>query len=221
MEEFRPSSYQEYGGGDGGRNLEIIDGNVLKYVHKPCYASTYPPPFDHHHHQKQTVPKKKKKSSSLSIKSWWNDPKMKRKMRLTGYKMYAIEGKIKTSLKKAHKWIKKKPLETPSLKISFDAAFQSYAKKSCSGIAGKNSEGTGIPVLAKKLHAQNEDGSVISAYVTDAKSLSEICDTCIFKHVLRKENGLARGETTYLVERVPLFAASAVEKDRRRSDPSN
>ncbi|KAB2005985.1 hypothetical protein ES319_D11G309000v1 [Gossypium barbadense] len=108
MEEFRPSSYQEYGGGDGGRNLEIIDGNVLKFVHKPCYASTYPPPFDHHHHQKQTVPKKKKKSSSLSIKSWWNDPKMKRKMRLTGYKMYAIEGKIKTSLKKAHKWIKKK-----------------------------------------------------------------------------------------------------------------
>ncbi|MBA0770979.1 hypothetical protein Gotri_019516, partial [Gossypium trilobum] len=37
--------------------------------------------------------------------------------------------------------------------------------------------------IVKKLHAQNEDGSVISAYITDAKSLSEICDTCIFKHV--------------------------------------
>ncbi|MBA0818780.1 hypothetical protein Gohar_028141, partial [Gossypium harknessii] len=126
------------------------------------------------------------------------------------------------------------PLETPSLKISFDAAFQSYAKKSCSGIAGKNSEGTVLGsrmiinnhartypfaaealaclqtiqvvldlgyrdvviegdsrTVVKKLHAQNEDGSVISAYITDAKSLSEICDTCIFKHVLRKENGLA------------------------------
>ncbi|MBA0859268.1 hypothetical protein Goshw_005126, partial [Gossypium schwendimanii] len=197
MEEFRPSSYQEYGGGDGGRNLEIIDGNVLKYVHKPCYASTYPPPFDHHHHKKQTVPKKKKKSSSLSIKSWWNDPKMKRKMRLTGYKMYAIEGKIKTSLKKAHKWIKKK--------------YRSIVHAEALALVIEGDSRT----IVKKLHAQNEDGSVISAYITDAKSLSEICDTCIFKHVLRKEKGLARGETTYLVERVPLFAASAVEKDRR------
>ncbi|XP_022720156.1 uncharacterized protein LOC111277974 [Durio zibethinus] len=102
MEEFRPS--YEVSRGDGGRNTEIIDTNMLKYVNK-VYFGRSQPSFD----QNQVDKKKKKKSSStMSIKSWWNEPKMKRKRRLTKYKMYALEGKVKDSLKKGHRWIKNK-----------------------------------------------------------------------------------------------------------------
>ncbi|MBA0765571.1 hypothetical protein Gotri_014740 [Gossypium trilobum] len=124
-----------------------------------------------------------------------------------------------------------KPPKPPSLKISFDAALQSYTKKSCMGIVGRNSERTVLGLrmiinnhvptplatealaclqviqmgldmgfrdvvierdsltIVKKLHAQNEDGSVISAYITNAKSLSEIYYRCNFKHVFLAADG--------------------------------
>ncbi|XVE89579.1 hypothetical protein DITRI_Ditri20bG0007400 [Diplodiscus trichospermus] len=105
MEEFRPSHWVTTGG--DGRNLEIINFNTIKYANK-VYSSQSdqlsfdPPPFDQKHIEK------KRNKSSMSIKSWWNEPKMKRKRRLTKYKMYAFEGKLKESLKKGHKWIKNK-----------------------------------------------------------------------------------------------------------------
>ncbi|KAM7279198.1 hypothetical protein ACFE04_006332 [Oxalis oulophora] len=57
-----------------------------------------------------TVYKKRKDSSSShsSLKSWWNDPETKRKKRVAKYKLYAMEGKVKSSLKKSVKWMKKK-----------------------------------------------------------------------------------------------------------------
>ncbi|XWS64463.1 hypothetical protein CRYUN_Cryun05aG0006200 [Craigia yunnanensis] len=82
MEEFRPS-YREIARRDG-RKLEIIDTNMLKYGTK------------------------KRNKSSMSIKSWWNEPNMERKRRLAKYKMSALEGKVKDSLKKGHRWIRKK-----------------------------------------------------------------------------------------------------------------
>ncbi|KAK8633561.1 hypothetical protein V6N13_014406 [Hibiscus sabdariffa] len=106
MEEFRPSPYQVYGDGGGGRRLEIIDDGVLKCANgTTCYGLAYPPspPFNH----KCVVSMKKKKNSDFSIERW-SEPNIKRKMRITGYKMYAMEGKLKNTLKKAHKWIKKK-----------------------------------------------------------------------------------------------------------------
>ncbi|KAL4377160.1 hypothetical protein GQ457_02G036840 [Hibiscus cannabinus] len=106
MEEFRPSPYQVYGDGGGGRRLKIIDGSVSKRTNKTtCYDSAYPPtpPCN----RKCVVSMKEKKNPDLSIE-WWSEPNMKRKMRITGYKMYAMEGKFKNTLKKAHKWIKKK-----------------------------------------------------------------------------------------------------------------
>ncbi|KAF9681518.1 hypothetical protein SADUNF_Sadunf05G0009900 [Salix dunnii] len=36
-----------------------------------------------------------KKSSS-----WWNSPETKRKKRVAGYKFYAVEGRVKSSVKK-------------------------------------------------------------------------------------------------------------------------
>ena len=104
MEEFRPS-YWELARGDG-RKLEIIEANMLKYVNKVYFGRSQPsfelPSFD-----KKQVGKKRNKSS-MSIKSWWNEPKWERKRRLAKYKMYAFEGKLKDALKKGHRWIKKK-----------------------------------------------------------------------------------------------------------------
>lgn len=57
---------------------------------------------------------KKRKSSSnnsasliFSVKSWYNNSEQKRKRRMTKYKIYAMEGKVKKSLKKCYNWIKK------------------------------------------------------------------------------------------------------------------
>lgn len=49
---------------------------------------------------------KMKKVKGIS-KSWsLNDPELKRKKRVAGYKIYAAEGKMKGSLKKSLRWIK-------------------------------------------------------------------------------------------------------------------
>lgn len=116
MGEFRRPSDRNLTRGDG-RNMEIIDANVLKYVNQVYFSR--PPPqqqpysfdspssFDKKQHVAATNNKRRNnKRSSMSIKSWWNDPNLKRKRRLTKYKMYALEGKLKESLKKGQRWIK-------------------------------------------------------------------------------------------------------------------
>nr|KJB26314.1 hypothetical protein B456_004G237400 [Gossypium raimondii] len=110
MEDFRHSSHHTTTGGSGGQNFEIIDANMFKYVNKVYFGRTHPS-YGPSLFNQNPIDKKKKtrsSSSSSSIRSWFNEPKMKRKMRLTKYKMYALEGKIKDSLKKGKKWIKKK-----------------------------------------------------------------------------------------------------------------
>ncbi|GLT90176.1 hypothetical protein SLE2022_081220 [Rubroshorea leprosula] len=105
MEEFRHS----YKGYRGGRNLGIIDENTLRSVNR-VYVCRSQPSFDRSFDlfpvKKRAV--KARKSSPHSIKSWWNDPEMKRKRRVARYKIYTLEGKIKGSIKKASRWIKKK-----------------------------------------------------------------------------------------------------------------
>lgn len=44
-----------------------------------------------------------KKSKSLRL----SDPELQRKKRVAGYKIYAVEGKMKGSVRKSFKWIKK------------------------------------------------------------------------------------------------------------------
>ncbi|KAB2071393.1 hypothetical protein ERO13_A08G206800v2 [Gossypium hirsutum] len=108
MEDFRHSSHHMKTGGSDGRNFKIIDANMFKYVNKVYLSRTHPSYGPSLFDQNPIDKKKKTRSSSSSITSWFNEPKMKRKMRLTKYKMYALEGKIKDSLKKGKKWIKKK-----------------------------------------------------------------------------------------------------------------
>ncbi|KAE8675330.1 putative casein kinase [Hibiscus syriacus] len=51
--------------------------------------------------------KKNKSSSGSSSKSWsFTDPEMQRKKRVASYKVYAVEGKMKGSLRKSFRWIK-------------------------------------------------------------------------------------------------------------------
>ncbi|KAL9356004.1 hypothetical protein Peur_049257 [Populus x canadensis] len=39
--------------------------------------------------------------------SWWNSPETKRKKRVARYKLYAAEGRVKSSVKKGFRWVKK------------------------------------------------------------------------------------------------------------------
>ncbi|CAK9328433.1 unnamed protein product [Citrullus colocynthis] len=48
------------------------------------------------------------KSSKKSMEKWWNDPENKRKRRVTKYKFYAVDAKVKNSIKKGFKWMKNK-----------------------------------------------------------------------------------------------------------------
>ncbi|CAK7340574.1 unnamed protein product [Dovyalis caffra] len=47
------------------------------------------------------------KKSSSSATSWWNSPETKRKKRVARYKLYTVEGKVKSSLKKGFRWVKR------------------------------------------------------------------------------------------------------------------
>ncbi|MCD7446799.1 hypothetical protein HAX54_016893 [Datura stramonium] len=50
---------------------------------------------------------KSRVSSSSSSRNWaFNDPELQRKKRVLGYKSYAVEGKMKSSLRKSFRWIK-------------------------------------------------------------------------------------------------------------------
>merc|ERR1712183_806554 len=98
MEEIR---YRSFG---AGRNLEIVTVRNLSENKMYLGRSSYPSPMRYH-----TGPvKPRKKASSLAVKKWWNDPEMKRRRRVAKYKLYSAEGKLKSSLKKGFRWIKRK-----------------------------------------------------------------------------------------------------------------
>ncbi|KAJ8620528.1 hypothetical protein MRB53_029057 [Persea americana] len=56
--------------------------------------------------KKTSKPKFRGKMLSSSFK--FNDAEMKRRKRVAGYKMYALEGKIKASFRKGFRWIKRR-----------------------------------------------------------------------------------------------------------------
>lgn len=75
-------------------------------------SSVHPPPGSYNNSYmmgKEIQIKKMKNSSQGSSigKSWsFNDPELKRKKRVAGYKVYAVEGKMKGSFRKSFRWIK-------------------------------------------------------------------------------------------------------------------
>jgi len=53
-----------------------------------------------------------KYTKSKSSKVWGlNDPEVKRRKRVAGYKVYTVEGKVKGSFRKSFRWIKDKYTE--------------------------------------------------------------------------------------------------------------
>uniref|UniRef100_A0A7N0U7W9 DUF3511 domain protein n=1 Tax=Kalanchoe fedtschenkoi TaxID=63787 RepID=A0A7N0U7W9_KALFE len=122
------STYRSYtgGGGGGGRSLEIVTTNPNPY--RPSNDLFNHPPRHHLHldaalpsprSRPQPTPRKSKKhhqvvssssssSAAPSSASWWSSPEMKRKRRVVKYKMYAAEGKMKSTVRNGFRWIKRK-----------------------------------------------------------------------------------------------------------------
>ncbi|KAE8715390.1 putative casein kinase [Hibiscus syriacus] len=100
MEGFRSKSYRDgeaqresyYEGGP--RNMQD-----LRCYSAGGYANTVQP--------NQIKLKKSKSTFGPSSKAWsFNDPELQRKKRVAGYKVYAVESKMKGSLKKSLRWFK-------------------------------------------------------------------------------------------------------------------
>lgn len=77
-----------------------------------CYSASYATSV--HPTQTQAQPHeakfKKGKSTNGSVSKTWsfNDPELQRKKRVASYKVYAVEGKVKGSLRKSFRWLKER-----------------------------------------------------------------------------------------------------------------
>ncbi|KAK8670274.1 hypothetical protein V6N13_105032 [Hibiscus sabdariffa] len=108
MEDFRSKSYR-----DGGMQMESYygGGGPSNMQDLRCFSASYASSVHVQPNQLVKEIKMKKTKSSLasssSSKSWsFNDPELQRKKRVAGYKVYAVEGKMKGSLRKSFRWIK-------------------------------------------------------------------------------------------------------------------
>ncbi|RYR77197.1 hypothetical protein Ahy_A01g001651 isoform A [Arachis hypogaea] len=102
MEDFRSKSY-----GDG--RMQIEPYNVHGMQDLRCYSASYASSVHPTQIHVANDPKfKKGKSTNGSTsKSWsFSDPELQRKKRVASYKVYAVEGKLKGSLRKSFKWLK-------------------------------------------------------------------------------------------------------------------
>ncbi|KAF5175246.1 hypothetical protein FRX31_035166 [Thalictrum thalictroides] len=128
MEDFRSKSYGDgrmqiqsyYGGGGGGDNYNYNMSN--SNINRPpsygtqdlrCYSANYASYASSmpqtQSTNKQVKFKKDKSIGSTSSKIWnFNDPEMQRKKRVASYKVYAVEGKVKGTLRKNFRWIKER-----------------------------------------------------------------------------------------------------------------
>lgn len=72
-----------------------------------CYSTNYANSVQPNQLGKEIKMKKSKSSFASSSKTWsFNDPELQRKKRVASYKFYAVEGKMKGSLRKSFRWIK-------------------------------------------------------------------------------------------------------------------
>ncbi|KAI3463251.1 hypothetical protein Pfo_019914 [Paulownia fortunei] len=104
MEKFSRSKSSREGPGVQPSNMHDL---------RSYSTSDYNPPqkLDYNSHNFEVKIKKGNKSrisASSSSKNWsFNiDPELQRKKRVTGYKAYAVEGKMKSSLRKSFRWMK-------------------------------------------------------------------------------------------------------------------
>ncbi|OMO63934.1 hypothetical protein CCACVL1_22163 [Corchorus capsularis] len=91
----RPSSYD--------RRMEIVSGKSSSIGGNQIFSGRSRSP-DLQQAQNRTT-----RASQGTSKPWgFTDPEMKRKKRIAKYKVYTVEGKVKSSLRKGLRWIKNK-----------------------------------------------------------------------------------------------------------------
>ncbi|KAH1216308.1 hypothetical protein HKD37_13G036235 [Glycine soja] len=143
MEEFRSKSY-----GDGRMQIEAYRGTNMQDLR--CYSASYASSV-HPTTTQQTQMgnndakfKKGKSTNGSTSKSWsFSDPELQRKKRVASYKVYAVEGKLKGSLRKSFKWFKDRCNRVvygwlPSLAVcGCLPGFHIMNDSSCSGSAKK------------------------------------------------------------------------------------
>ncbi|XP_038986327.1 uncharacterized protein LOC103709558 isoform X1 [Phoenix dactylifera] len=112
MEEFRSRSC-----GDGRMEMEVYGsrtaGPPASGLHDlRCYSASYASSQQNGYQVPREIKLKKGKTTagSSSSKSGWSlsDPELQRKKRVVGYKAYAMEGKMKGSLRKSFRWLKER-----------------------------------------------------------------------------------------------------------------
>ncbi|KAE8708712.1 protein HOTHEAD-like [Hibiscus syriacus] len=104
MEQFRSKSCK-----DGGeRQMESYNGGGPRNMHDlRSYSASSANSAQQNQLGKEIKIKKNKSSFGSSSKSWsFTDPELQRKKRVASYKVYAVEGKMKGSLRKSFRWIK-------------------------------------------------------------------------------------------------------------------
>ncbi|TKY64336.1 hypothetical protein E2542_SST14230 [Spatholobus suberectus] len=89
---------------NGGRVAPTNMQDLRSYSANYAGSSAYPYKIGK---EKEVKIDKGKSTVSKASKSWsFNDPELQRKKRVAGYKIYAVEGKMKGSLRKSLRWIK-------------------------------------------------------------------------------------------------------------------
>lgn len=98
---IRPCSYRAR-----CRSIEMVNARTLSENRTMYLGWSRYPPSDHSPTKGRLT--KASKSSPRSLKSWWNDPEMKRRRRISKYKLYSAEANVKRSFKKGLRWFRKK-----------------------------------------------------------------------------------------------------------------
>ncbi|PIN22279.1 hypothetical protein CDL12_05000 [Handroanthus impetiginosus] len=103
MEKFSRSKSSR----ENGMQMQPKSMNGLRSYSSSSY--NYPPRQVDYTINKVKIKKENKKSINGSFSKNWSfnlDPELQRKKRVAGYKAFAMEGKMKGSLKRSFKWIK-------------------------------------------------------------------------------------------------------------------
>ncbi|KAL7112563.1 hypothetical protein ACP275_04G009900 [Erythranthe tilingii] len=104
MEESGRPSFRS---GGGERRLEIIvSGKGQYHGGNQMYSTSHPPGRTP---DSPPVRPESTRQSTAAAKPWgFSDPEMKRKKRIARYKVYTVEGRMKTSIRNGFRWIKNK-----------------------------------------------------------------------------------------------------------------
>ncbi|KAG6494638.1 hypothetical protein ZIOFF_042398 [Zingiber officinale] len=106
------TGFRTYGADAGdGRQPEIVKGNVLSasQTRHPYSETSHPSPRGPSPDPPFPPPRRRGRSSGAAPSVWcFSDPEMRRRKRVASYKAYAVEGKLKASLRKGFRWIKTK-----------------------------------------------------------------------------------------------------------------